>query len=104
VSSAADAFVVLLREQFDLIPLEKEDDRSCDWHEGLAARRVLPTHLGCDGRRRERVGAVSRCRSGAVGVLRSGRRVLDRPADPSRPVLVKVATYYLATIWPLILL
>ena len=33
----------------------------------------------------------------------SGRRVLDRPADPSRPVLAAVTTFYLATIWSLIL-
>jgi hypothetical protein len=49
------------------------------------------------------VGAGSRRRSGRFGVLVSGRRVLDRPADPSRPVLVAVATFYLATIWSLIL-
>jgi hypothetical protein len=51
----------------------------------------------------ESTGAESRRRSGRFGVLVSGRRVLDRPADPSRPVLVSVASFYLATIWPLIL-
>jgi hypothetical protein len=48
-------------------------------------------------------GCCEPTRSGRFGVLRSGRRVLDRPADPSRPVRVAVATFYLATIWPLIL-
>src|SRR5437899_9091290 len=74
--------------------------------QGPRPRRHLPAHLGCDGLRGVRVGimgAGSRRRSGRFGVLVSGRRVLDRPADPSRPVLAAVTTFYLATIWSLIL-